>query len=150
MDFAKLPFRTFTFLYLKVMLVLTQCLDSLTLLAYQGLLDLLSLPVVNGLLPMHLTTLAPSLRLTLNDSSNDIFQRGLTVLPLLAATVGEALIPHLPLLVAPLGKKCTEKGGRGAHADEVMHVLASIEMACGPAAGNIIKAKIPTYQKVNM
>lgn len=122
----------------------------LTLLAYQGLLDLLSLPAVNGLLPMHLTTLAPSLRLTLNDASKEIFSRGLTVLPLLASSVGEALLPHLPLLVAPLSKKCTEKGGRGEWSDQVMRVLAEIELACGPMAGNIIKAKVPTYQKVNM
>mmetsp|Transcript_4636 Transcript_4636/g.5237 ORF Transcript_4636/g.5237 Transcript_4636/m.5237 type:complete len:224 (-) Transcript_4636:1422-2093(-) len=91
-----------------------------------------------------LSRLVPPLRLALSSRDKTIILNALELLRILSETVGEELTGSVNPLLAPIGKKMTEK----AYRDKAVETLNTVEEQGGPDALAIIKTKIPTYSSI--
>ncbi|GAQ91707.1 hypothetical protein KFL_008370040 [Klebsormidium nitens] len=81
------------------------------------------------------------IRAALMHADKDVFLRGLTAISQLSMAVGEALNPHLPVLLGQVAKKSFDKALQGP----VTETLQVLERQGGPGAYKLIKTKVATY-----
>ncbi|EFC37694.1 predicted protein [Naegleria gruberi] len=86
------------------------------------------------------------IRMALQSKENVIFENALSAVQHLTACVGDAIIPHLPLVLVQISKKTFDK----KYANKIMDILQNIEQSCENSAEvvKLIKAKVPTYVNI--
>ena len=88
--------------------------------------------------------IVPSLRAALLSSNKTVFDGALNAIIQLSTTVGEALNPHIHILVVQMNKRNADKD----LAPTILKAMQTLEEYGGPEALPIIKAKVPTYCSV--
>jgi hypothetical protein len=92
-----------------------------------------------------LETVMRHVRGALGQQEKECRQAGLLALKNLSAACGEALNASLHTVLPALARRAS---AGGSAADHVLSLCEVLEANGGPVAGNLIKAKIPTYSSI--
>ena len=114
--------------------------------ARKGLKELLNADGAGAKTTPIVQKLIAPIRATLISRDPDVYQGGIAALVDLSNAVGEALNPHIKLLLGQLAKNAMKPSFR----DQVTDVLNVLETNGGKACYKMIKTKIPTYCTVNI
>jgi len=92
-----------------------------------------------------LRKIVANLRMALQSPNAVIFENGLNAIDSLTLCVGDAIEPHLSLILVQISKKSFDK----KYANRITEVLQSIDRNCdNDEVTKLIKSKVPTYQSV--
>jgi len=85
--------------------------------------------------------IVPSIRAALVSPNKKVFEGGVEAAQQLSQAVGEALNPHINVLVVQMNKRSSDKQLAG----KILSAIQSFEEYGGADAFKVIKSKVPTY-----
>ena len=112
--------------------------------AIQALREMLANDVAYDKVPPIVSKIVLPLRLGLIAKDIKIWNNSIEACQLLASVAGEALVPHLHLMMGSFSSKMANK----LHREKVTQTLNVIEQYGGPEAAKVIKQKIPAYSSM--
>lgn len=93
--------------------------------------------VMTGLRQALMVETGGGARTPVTATATGVFEHGLLALRQMAIAEGPCIVPHLPLVLPPIGKKMFLK----AHRDSVQDILRCLERHCGPEAVKIMRRR---------